>query len=70
MGCTYFLTKDVVKKNKMLEFLYFLVKIAAAVLIIKYICETIQVYLSPEKKKKKQKLFDPFYIDEDKLERK
>lgn len=52
----------------MLEFLYFLVKIAAAVLIVKYICETIQVYLSPEKKK--QKLFDPFYIDEDKLERK
>lgn len=53
----------------MLEFLYFLVKIAAAVLIVKYICETIQVYLSPEKKKKKQKLFDPFYIDENKLER-
>ena len=49
----------------MLEFLYFLVKIAAAVLIVKYICETIQVYLSPEKKKKKQKFFDPFYIDED-----
>ena len=55
----------------MLEFLYFLVKIAAAVLIVKYICETIQVYFSPEKKtnKKKQKFFDPFYIDEDKLER-
>lgn len=58
------------ERIKMLEFLYFLVKIAAAVLIVKYICETIQVYLSPEKKKKKQKLFDPFYIDEDKLERK
>ena len=58
------------ERIKMLEFLYFLVKIAAAVLILKYICETIQVYLSPEKKKKKQKLFDPFYIDEDKLERK
>lgn len=56
----------------MLEFLYFLVKIAAAVLIVKYICETIQVYLTPEKKKQKQKqkFFDPFYIDEDKLERK
>ena len=56
----------------MLEFLYFLVKIAAAVLIVKYICETIQVYLSPEKKKqkKKKKILDPFYIDEDKLERK
>lgn len=54
----------------MLEFLYFLVKIAAVVLIVKYICETIQVYLSPEKKKQKKKILDPFYIDEDKLGRK
>lgn len=43
----------------MLEFLYFLVKIAAAVLIVKYICETIQVYLSSEKKKKKAKVVRP-----------
>lgn len=51
----------------MIEFLYFLVKIGAIVLIIKYICETVQVYLEPKRKREKKKYFDPFYIDESKL---